>query len=251
VDESIDLAAQVLAHLQTLRASGVEFVPNVPPIAPPQPVSVPGQGLFANIPSTSTPRPTTLEGRKQALTLVAEEVRKCTACPDLASTRTQTVFGIGPLSPELCFIGEAPGKDEDRIGEPFVGASGQLFNKILTAMGLKRAEVFIMNPVNCHPPDNRQPTPAECRNCRGFFEDQLELVQPKMIVCLGNVAARNLLETDEGIQTLRGKWFEYRGTPVMCTYHPAALLRNTEWKKDTWADMQAVLKRLERKLPGT
>ncbi|MGL6074300.1 MAG: uracil-DNA glycosylase [Fimbriiglobus sp.] len=251
MSDEVDISRQVQTHLEALKASGVQFVPNLAPIVTAAPAPVPGQGLFANISTATAPRPTTPEGRRRALETVTGQVKECKACPELASTRTQTVFGIGPIDAEVCFIGEAPGKDEDRIGEPFVGASGQLFNKILAAMGFKRSEVFIMNPVNCHPPDNREPSVVECRNCRGFFEDQLELVKPKLIVCLGGVAARNLLDTTEGIRTLRGQWYEYQGTPVMCSYHPAALLRNPEWKKEAWADMKAVVARLGRELPGS
>jgi uracil-DNA glycosylase len=251
VDDSVNLPAQVRVYLQSLRTAGVDYLPQMAQISPPAPVaspSSPATNLFAAI-NSNEPIPTTASGRQKALTVLAEAVVQCQLCPDLVASRAQTVFGVGPLSPEIAFIGEGPGADEDRLGEPFVGASGQLLNKIIAAMGMKRSDVYIMNAVNCHPAENRTPTTEECRNCRPYVERQLELVQPKVIVCLGAVAAQSLLDTREIISKLRGKWLDFAGTPLLCSYHPAALLRNPEWKKDTWADMQMVLTKLGREIP--
>jgi DNA polymerase len=154
------------------------------------------------------------------------------------------------LSPELCFVGEGPGADEDRIGEPFVGPSGQLLTRIIAAMGLTREAVYICNTVKCRPPMNRNPSHQECANCRGFFEQQIEQVQPRFICCLGAVAAQNVLQSPLGIGQLRGRLHDYRGIPVLCTYHPAYLLRDPTRKKDCWDDMKALLRHMGRPIPG-
>ena len=143
-------------------------------------------------------------------------------------------------------MGEAPGADEDRQGEPFVGAAGQMLNRIIAACGLKREEVFICNILRCRPPGNRQPKPEEAANCREYLDGSIALVGPKVICCWGAVAAQNLLQTKVGITKLRGRFYEYQGIPVLCTFHPAALLegRSPEKKKDVWEDMKMLLARL-------
>jgi DNA polymerase len=182
--------------------------------------------------------------------VLAERVAGCERCPELAATRTQTVFGVGPLDAPLCFVGEAPGRDEDVQGEPFVGAAGQLLNRIIAACGMKREEVYICNILRCRPPANRTPTPQEAGNCREYLERQLELVRPRFICALGGTAATYLLGTAAGITKLRGKFFEYRGIPVLCTFHPSYLLRSPEKKKDVWEDMKRLLARMGRRIPG-
>ena len=167
-------------------------------------------------------------------------------CAELASTRTQTVFGVGPIGAEVLFIGEAPGADEDRQGEPFVGAAGQLLNKIIVASGLRREEVYICNILRCRPPGNRTPKPDEAEHCREYLERTIELVGPKLICCWGGVAAQNLLKTTTGITRLRGRFHEYRDIPVLCTFHPSALLRDPSKKKDVWADMHTLMEKLGR-----
>jgi DNA polymerase len=189
--------------------------------------------------------------RRHELELVAQRVSGCTRCAELAATRTQTVFGVGTLDPEVCFIGEAPGADEDRQGEPFVGAAGQLLNRILAACGWKREEVYICNILRCRPPGNRLPLADEAANCREYLDRTLELVRPKTICCLGACAAQNLLGTTVAIGKLRKRFHDYHGTPVMATYHPAYLLRNPAAKKDVWEDMQMLLARLGKPVPGT
>jgi DNA polymerase len=179
-----------------------------------------------------------------ALAIVQQEVAGCTACHELATTRTQTVFGVGNPHARLCFLGEAPGADEDRKGEPFVGRAGQLLTKIIEACTLTRSDVYILNVLKCRPPGNRNPLPDEVANCRGFLDRQLALIQPEFICCLGAVAAHTLLETDTPIGRMRGKILLYRGINVVCTYHPAYLLRNPAAKKDCWEDMKLLMREL-------
>jgi DNA polymerase len=200
-------------------------------------------------PATAASAPD-VETRSRELTLLAEQVSACTRCKALASTRTQTVFGVGPLDAELCFVGEAPGRQEDEQGVPFVGDAGQLLNRIIAACGLKREEVYICNILRCRPPGNRKPEPEEAKNCNEYLERQLELVGPKFICCLGGTATTYLLGTTVGITRLRGKWREYRGIPVMPTFHPSALLHDPSKKADVWEDMKKLLARMGRPVPG-
>jgi uracil-DNA glycosylase len=183
-----------------------------------------------------------------SLAVLQQEVAACTRCGELAATRTQTVFGVGNPQARLCFLGEAPGADEDRQGEPFVGRAGQLLNKILEACRLRREDVYILNILKCRPPGNRNPEPDEARNCRRFLDRQLELIAPEFICCLGAVAAQNLLATTEAIGRMRGKVLEYRiptrTIKVVCTYHPAYLLRNPSAKKYAWDDMKLLMREL-------
>jgi uracil-DNA glycosylase len=179
-----------------------------------------------------------LKGRITQLAGVAEQVAACSKCQDLANGRTQTVFGVGNPDAEIMFIGEAPGADEDRQGEPFVGESGQLLNKIIVASQLTREEIYICNILRCRPPGNRNPNPTEITNCREFLDAQIDLVKPSYIVCWGSVAAQNLLASGTTIGKMRGRFFEYKGIKVSCTYHPSYLLRNPSAKKMVWEDMK-------------
>ncbi len=188
--------------------------------------------------------------RSAALDVIRREVAACTLCTELAASRTQTVFGVGNPRPRLVFMGEAPGADEDRQGEPFVGRAGQLLNKIIEACTMHREDVYILNTLKCRPPGNRNPLPHEAANCRGFLDRQLEVLRPEYICCLGAVAAQNLLQTPESIGRLRGRFHDYNGIRVLCTYHPAYLLRNPAAKKDCWQDMQILLAAMGIELPG-
>jgi len=180
-------------------------------------------------------------GKAETLHDLHDAICSCVKCP-LGHTRTNFVFGTGNPSATLMVIGEAPGADEDAQGEPFVGRAGQLLNKILEAIHFKREEVYICNILKCRPPGNRKPLAEEVDLCIPYLRKQIALVRPKVILALGLTAAENLLGTTESLGRLRGRILQYEGTPLMVTYHPAALLRNPNWKRPTWEDVQAVRK---------
>ncbi len=189
-----------------------------------------------------------VEQRIEKLAILNQEVSGCTRCKELSSCRTNTVFGVGSPQAELCFLGEGPGADEDRQGEPFVGAAGQLLNKIIEACKMSREDVYILNTVKCRPPGNRNPGEEEIANCWPYAIQQLELLQPKFICCLGSVAAKTLLQTKNSIGRMRGQFFEFRGSRVIVTYHPAYLLRNPSAKRQVWDDMKLLLKAMGREI---
>ena len=170
---------------------------------------------------------------------LASAVASCRQC-GLCETRTQTVFADGSPTARLVFVGEAPGRDEDAQGLPFVGRAGQLLNKMIAAIDLKREEVYICNVLKCRPPENRVPAPEEVERCRPYLEQQISLVKPVLICALGLSAAQALLQTKATMSSMRGKTFFYRGVPVIPTYHPAALLRNPGLKREAWIDLQRV-----------
>jgi DNA polymerase len=165
----------------------------------------------------------------------------CQKC-SLGATRTKFVFGVGSPNADIVLIGEAPGADEDAQGEPFVGRAGQLLNKILDAIHLKREEVYICNILKCRPPNNREPAHEEVEKCEPYLWKQLELIKPKIILCLGRVSAQVLLKTTDTLTKLRENVHDYRGIPLLVTYHPAALLRNPNWKRPAWEDVQKLRK---------
>ncbi len=164
-------------------------------------------------------------------------IRTCTKC-SLGTSRKNFVFGVGNPQAEVVVVGEAPGADEDEQGKPFVGRAGQLLNKILEAIHFHREEVFICNILKCRPPNNREPLPEEITLCEPYLVKQLEILHPKAILCAGRVAGQALLKINTSLAQLRGKVFDYRGIPLMVTYHPAALLRNPNWKRLCWEDVQ-------------
>ncbi|HXG58828.1 MAG TPA: uracil-DNA glycosylase [Thermoanaerobaculia bacterium] len=172
-----------------------------------------------------------------------DEALACTRCR-LAKTRTQVVFGSGNRNAELMFVGEAPGRDEDLQGEPFVGRAGQLLTDIIKAMKLRREDVYIANVIKCRPPENRNPEPDELEACRPYIQRQVKLIRPKVIVTLGRFALQSLTGKGHAISAVRGQWLDYDGIKVMPTYHPAYLLRNPAAKKDVWADMKKVMAEL-------
>jgi len=203
-------------------------------------------------PPPATPEreaPAESDDRVAALAEVRREVAACTRCQPLARTRTQTVFGVGSPHARLVFVGEAPGADEDRQGEPFVGAAGQLLNRILEACTLRREDVYIMNILRCRPPENRAPLPAEAAACREYLDRQLAIIRPEFICCLGAVAAQNLLDTTRSLGQLRGRLHDYQGMKVLCTYHPAYLLRTPSAKRQVWEDMQLLMAEMGIELP--
>ena len=177
-----------------------------------------------------------------SLSALATKAATCRLC-SLAETRTQVVFGTGNPKADIVFIGEAPGRDEDLKGEPFVGRAGQLLDRMLSAIGMDRNQVYIMNTIKCRPPNNRDPKVDEVQACNLWFEQQLELLQPKMICLLGRVAAQTVLETDAPLGSLREHWHNYQGIPVWVTYHPAYLLRSPTQKQKSWQDLQVLISR--------
>jgi uracil-DNA glycosylase family 4 len=174
---------------------------------------------------------------------LSKVVNTCEKCR-LAKTRTNVVYGVGSPNADLMFIGEAPGRDEDMQGKPFVGRAGQLLTDIIKAMKLTRDDVYIANVIKCRPPENRNPEPDELEECRPFIRRQVEIIQPKVIVTLGRFALQSLLEKSYAISGARGQWLDYNGIKVMPTYHPAYLLRNPAAKKDVWNDMKKVMAEL-------
>ncbi len=176
---------------------------------------------------------------------IRQELGDCHRCA-LHNSRTHIVFGTGNPHAELVFVGEAPGREEDLQGEPFVGQAGQLLTRIIEAIGLKRQEVYITNVIKCRPPENRNPAPEEIAACEPFLIKQLQAIRPRLICALGTFAAQTLLKTEAKISSLRGRFHLYQGIPLMPTYHPAFLLRNPQKKRDVWEDMKKLKKEYEQ-----
>lgn len=215
------------AAAETLTLPGFEPEPmrSAPPLPPPAPmVEVPLE------PRADLPRDL------PALQSLVATCEKCGLC----KTRTQTVFSDGSPLAKLMFVGEAPGRDEDLRGVPFVGRAGQLLDKMIAAIDMKREDVYICNVLKCRPPDNRPPAPEEVAQCRPYLEQQVALVRPVAICALGLSAVQALLETKATMGSMRGKTYSFRGIPLIPTYHPAALLRNPGWKREAWIDLQRV-----------
>lgn len=174
------------------------------------------------------------------LPLIREFIGECTRCK-LHKARTNIVFGVGNPKAELVFVGEGPGHDEDLKGEPFVGRAGKLLTQMIEAMSLKREDVYICNVVKCRPPENRLPERDEIATCSPFLYRQIDVIRPKVVCCLGACAAQTLLQTTQGISRFRGEWFDFRGSKLIATYHPAYLLRNPPAKSEVWKDLQKVM----------
>jgi uracil-DNA glycosylase family 4 len=214
-------------------------------VSPASPIPSPRSKNLEAPPSAPVSGPSVLADEWRRL---ASEVKDCRRCK-LHATRTQTVFGTGNLKARLMFVGEGPGAEEDRAGEPFVGRAGQLLTRMIEAMGLQRSDVYIANVVKSRPPENRNPEPDEIEACLPYLLKQIELVDPTIVVALGTFAAQTLLATDQGLDALRGRLHAYPRTSrrdgseirVMPTYHPAFLLRNPEMKKPVWDDLQLVM----------
>ncbi len=228
------------------------------PTAPmPEPPAMVEQALSLGLPGETVtpaapPPPLSQEAKTAAFAELRERAMACAKCPHLATARQNVVFGVGDVSAQLMFIGEAPGADEDEQGEPFVGRAGELLTKIIKAMGLSRGAVYIGNILKCRPDTpgqasgNRKPTPEEMQTCIAYLHEQIDLIRPKVIVALGGTAVEGLLGKTIGITRLRGQWRIYRGIPLMPTYHPAYLLRNQapSEKRRVWEDMLQVMERL-------
>lgn len=220
-DASSRLADNATMPAGTVQSEGARSLPNVP-----YPDLVP------------------LDRRPKELEVLSHQVSSCVRCEELTNCRTRTVFGVGNPAARLCFLGEGPGAEEDRQGVPFVGAAGQLLDKIIEACGMQRDDVYIMNCVKCRPPGNRNPESAELDHCWPYAVEQLEILQPEFICCLGSVAAKTLLNTHLSIGRLRQNFHQYRGSRVMVTYHPAYLLRNPDAKKLVWDDMKLLIREM-------
>src|SRR5260221_10101939 len=184
--------------------------------------------------------PPVLSDKPSALKLIREDIGECTRCR-LHKSRTNLVFGVGNMNADLMFVGEGPGADEDAKGETFVGRAGQLLNNMISAMGIKREDVYIANVVKCRPPQNRTPEKDECDTCSPFLMRQIDVIKPKAIVALGAVAAKNLLAVNDSMANLRGRWYDFRNSKLLVTYHPAYLLRDPRQKKETWKDLQMAM----------
>ncbi len=231
-----------LAETPTLAKSATAPPPGVP-LAPPV-IVAPRQSAPASAPPDGS--------KAERLAALRDPVLSCVLCPHLAKSRTQVVFGVGNPEAELMFVGEAPGEDEDRQGEPFVGKAGQLLTKIIVAMGYAREDIYIGNVLKCRPDmpagesGNRKPKPAEMETCLPYLRQQIDIIQPRALVALGATAMEGLLGTVEPMAKLRGRWHDFHGIPLMATYHPAYLLRNQSMteKRKVWEDMLLVLERL-------
>ena len=200
------------------------------------------EGAAADVPlDPPAGRTLTREQRQTELEIVRRKVAVCVRCQELATTRTQTVFGVGDPEAKIVFIGEAPGADEDKTGIPFVGKAGQLLDKIIIASKLDRDKLYICNVLRCRPPGNRTPSPMEASNCWEYLSAQLAIVDPDYIVCWGSSAAQTLLKTTQAIGKMRGRFLSYGSAKVLCTYHPSYLLRNPAAKKDVWDDMKFLM----------
>lgn len=267
VPDTRPAAASIPVHSSAVpEVEAASPIPRViTPVAPPvslaapvartdsKPATSPMEILFEleQVPDSSMDAPLTAHERLERLARLAEEVSRCSKCKELARSRTRTVFGVGPIDPDLCVIGEAPGAQEDLKGEPFVGDAGQLLDKILKACGFERSQVYICNILRCRPPANRTPDLVEAQNCRPFLEATLALVKPRFLCLMGATAARYLLETSSGIGALRGRELVWNGIPAAVTYHPAYLLRYPDKKHDAWDDMKRMLARMGRPVPGS
>lgn len=221
----------------------------MPPVSRPSPSAAnPSRSLVGNpqsvIVSLDKPYSPAIESiaqRVERLQTRATVVTQCARCEVLCSSRKHTVFGEGNAAARVCFFGEAPGEQEDATGRPFQGRSGELLTKMIEACTLSRDQVYILNTIKCRPPGNRNPLPEEIANCREYFEEQLQIIQPEYIVCLGLVAVQTLLQTTQSIGKLRGRFHRYHGSKVLATYHPSYLLRYPEVKREAWTDLKLLM----------
>lgn len=244
-----DRRAAAVRKLENLMRAGVTHIPKPKSVRPPG--SVDAESGSAARPSGRSASDRSADPRGTALAALATQVAACTRCDELARSRTQTVFGTGNPHARLVFMGEAPGYEEDQQGIPFVGRAGQLLTDIITkGMGLRREEVYILNTIKCRPPGNRTPLPHEVANCREYLEAQLAILRPEFICCLGAVAAQSLLGTTAPLGRLRGRFHQRGDIQVLCTYHPAYLLRYPEAKRDAWEDIQLLMKQMGLTIPG-
>jgi uracil-DNA glycosylase family 4 len=231
---------ELISYLKRLERKGIKsiYLHGIEEEAPPDAVDPVGRAGPEKEDST------TVIATSKKLDELEATVKVCKDCP-LHERRTQAVFGAGNPKTKVIFIGEAPGRDEDRVGEPFVGRAGQLLTKIFEAIDLKREDVYITNILKCRPPDNRDPQESEVRCCEKYLISQIDLIRPRLICALGRVAAQWLLQTNASLGSLRTGEYYYRGIRVLVTYHPAALLRNPNFKRPTWEDFKKLKAMLE------
>jgi uracil-DNA glycosylase len=233
--ETAELIESLRAYLEDLQDSGVDALP------------------FA-VDGVNTDRTEAVEAagigdaRRETLEEIRAELGDCCRC-ELGGSRKNLVFGVGNPHARIVFVGEAPGRDEDLKGEPFVGEAGQLLTKIIQAMGFERSDVYICNVLKCRPPGNRDPLPSEVEVCGSFMLRQVKAINPEAVVALGKFAAQTLLQSKEIISRLRGKFHDYHGIPLMPTFHPSALLRDPAKKREVWEDMQKVMKLVGKEAP--
>ena len=246
-ENGVELSASASALDRLVQSAGSAPVPKTAP-APALTLTV------EKAPTTPPPAAPSADTEAKAARLaeLRPPVLACTKCPHLVASRTQVVFGVGNPAAELMFVGEAPGEDEDRQGEPFVGKAGQLLTKIIVAMGFEREDVYIANVLKCRPDmppgesGNRKPRPAEMETCLPYLRQQIDIIQPRALVALGATAMEGLLGETQPMNRLRGRWHEFNGIPLMATYHPAYLLRNQAMseKRRVWEDMLQVMEKL-------
>ncbi len=238
-----DTLAAHLDFFRELGASGISVDPGwrdradrgpVPTAGAPGAAAAEPEGLIAVPPAPALPAPEALQALRDHIG------PQCPRCKLAGLGRRQVVFGVGHPQARLMFVGEAPGEDEDKSGEPFVGRAGQLLTKIIEAMGMTREQVYIANLIKCRPPGNRNPEADEMATCEPFLFEQLAIIQPRVVVALGKFAAQSLLRTTEPITKLRGRVFDWRGASLVPTFHPAYLLRNPPAKREVWEDMKKV-----------
>jgi DNA polymerase len=232
--EARELIDSLRVYLEELQESGVDALP----------LAIKGSDLDNSVATDVTDA----IGAVETLEEIRTELGECGRC-ELGQTRTNLVFGVGNPHARLVFVGEAPGRDEDLQGEPFVGEAGKLLTRIIQAMGFERSEVYICNVLKCRPPGNRDPLPSEVEACSSFMLRQIKAIKPEVIVALGKFASQTLLQTKEIISRLRGNFHDYHDIPLMPTFHPSALLRDPAKKREVWEDMQQVMKLLGKEAP--
>ncbi len=239
--------------IQTDQAANAETTPakEIIPVTMSKKIESLDLPIFSLDPSSDAGRLAAIdvENKPTALKAIREVIGDCTRCKLHKQGRKQIVFGVGNPNAELMFVGEAPGADEDQQGEPFVGRAGQLLNNMITAMGLRREDVYIANVIKCRPPGNRTPEREECETCAPFLMRQIDVIKPKVIVALGAVAAKNLLGLNDSMANLRGRFYDFRGTQLAVTYHPAFLLRDPRQKPEAWKDLKMVMGALGLPVP--
>ncbi len=241
--------------LRSLKEDGIEEIYMERKAAYPKTAPLAASDISSNALPKTLPKTQSIElpadpETEEAMLKLSEKALACTLCQELAATRNKVVFGAGNIKAQLMFVGEAPGRDEDEQGLPFVGAAGQLLTKIIESIGFDRKQVFIANTLKCRPPQNRPPKPEEISNCSPFLQGQIDLIKPKIICALGTFAAQTLLKTETPISKLRGKFWDLNeNTRVVCTFHPAYLLRNPGEKRKVWEDMKMIKAELERLNP--